>query len=115
MPIHPIGEKNRKGPLGSYYSVRDYTAVNPEFGNMQDFKDLVARAHELGMYVILDWVANHTAWDHAWIDEHPDWYTRDSLGNMIAPFDWTDVAELDDKKEANEVLDHRSRYRWIPL
>ena len=95
MPIHPIGEKNRKGSLGSYYSVKDYKGVNPEFGTLDDFKKLVGSAHSQGMKVIIDWVANHTSWDHAWITEHPDWYTKDSLGNMIAPFDWTDVAELD--------------------
>jgi glycosidase len=95
MPIHPIGEKNRKGILGSYYSVKDYKGVNPEFGDMEDLKALIDKAHEMGMYVILDWVANHTAWDNAWVEEHPDWYTRDENGEMIAPFDWTDVAELD--------------------
>jgi glycosidase len=94
MPVNPIGEKNRKGSLGSYYSVRDYTAVNPEFGNMDDFKKLVDKAHQEGMKVILDWVANHTAWDHAWVTEHPDWYTQDSLGNLVSPFDWSDVADL---------------------
>ena len=66
MPIHPIGEKNRKGTLGSYYSIRDYTAVNPEFGNMDDLRRMVKQAHALGMHVILDWVGNHTAWDHPW-------------------------------------------------
>jgi glycosidase len=100
MPVHPIGEKNRKGSLGSYYSVRDYKAVNPEFGTMEDFKELVDQAHAQGMKVILDWVANHTAWDHPWMTEHPDWYTRDSLGNVVSPFDWSDVADLNyDNKE----------------
>jgi glycosidase len=64
MPIHPIGEENRKGGLGSYYSVRDYKAVNPEFGTMDDFKALVEEAHKQGMFVLLDWVANHTSWDN---------------------------------------------------
>lgn len=95
MPIHPIGEENRKGTLGSYYSIRDYKAVNPEFGTMEDFQAVVRQAHELGMKVILDWVANHTAWDHQWITHHPEWYEKDSLGNMFGPFDWTDVAQLD--------------------
>ncbi len=94
MPVHPIGEKNRKGNLGSYYSVKDYEAINPEFGNMDDFKELVGVAHQNGMYVILDWVANHTSWDHKWIEEHPEWYDKDSTGNLISPFDWTDVAQL---------------------
>ena len=94
MPIFPIGELNRKGGLGSYYSVRDYKAVNPEFGNLDDFKLLVNKAHELGFKVILDWVANHTSFDHAWATEHPEWYTRDDSGNIVSPFDWTDVADL---------------------
>jgi glycosidase len=94
MPIHPIGELNRKGGLGSYYSVKDYTAVNPEFGTFDDFKNLVAQAHDLGFKVIIDWVANHTAWDHNWMTDHPDWYSRDENGKVIAPFDWTDVADL---------------------
>jgi glycosidase len=95
MPVHPIGEKNRKGGLGSYYSVQDYKAINPEFGTMEDFMKVVNKAHELGMYVILDWVANHTAWDNPWVEEHPEWYTRDTNGNLVAPFDWTDVVKLD--------------------
>ncbi|MDZ7741384.1 MAG: alpha-amylase family glycosyl hydrolase [Bacteroidota bacterium] len=95
MPVHPIGEKNRKGSLGSYYSVKDYLAVNPEFGTKEDFRSLVGKAHELGMYVILDWVANHTAWDNVWVEEHPAWYVKDSSGNFISPFDWTDVIKLD--------------------
>ncbi|NBC82387.1 MAG: alpha-amylase [Bacteroidetes bacterium] len=95
MPIHPIGEKNRKGELGSYYSVLDYKAINPEFGTRQDFDNLVNQCHEMGFKVIIDWVANHTAWDHAWVDRHPEWYQKDSLGNMFSPYDWTDVVQLD--------------------
>ncbi len=95
MPIHPIGEKNRKGTLGSYYSVKDYLDVNPEFGAKEDFRALVGRAHEMGLYVILDWVANHCAWDNPLIEEHPDWFTRDSLGNMVPPVaDWSDVVDF---------------------
>jgi glycosidase len=94
MPIHPIGIEKRKEGLGSYYSVKDYKGVNPEFGNLEDFKALVKKAHENGMYVILDWVANHTAWDHAWVKEHPDYYATDKEGKMISPFDWTDVVKL---------------------
>jgi glycosidase len=99
MPIHPIGELNRKGGLGSYYSVKDYKAVNPEFGDMDDFRALVEQAHELGMYVILDWVANHTAWDHAWVTEHPEYYLKDEGGNIVSPYDWSDVAGLDYNNE----------------
>ncbi len=94
MPVHPIGVVERKGPLGSYYSVKDYRGINPEFGTLQDFKRIVDRAHGLGMKVIIDWVANHTARDHAWVTDHPNWYNRDSTGKIIAPFDWTDVADL---------------------
>ncbi|MCX6285983.1 MAG: alpha-amylase family glycosyl hydrolase [Bacteroidetes bacterium] len=100
MPINPIGIKNRKGNLGSYYSVKDYLAVNPEFGTIADLKELVSKAHELGMYVIIDWVANHTSWDNALITQHPDWYKKDVKGNIIPPVaDWTDAAALDYSKE----------------
>ncbi|MFT3737872.1 MAG: alpha-amylase family glycosyl hydrolase [Breznakibacter sp.] len=95
MPIHPIGEKNRKGSLGSYYSVKDYTAVNPEYGTMDDFRHLVSKVHEHGMKLIIDWVANHTAWDHAWVGRYPDFYAKDSANQMYGPFDWSDVAQLD--------------------
>ncbi len=96
MPVQPVGVLHRKGKLGSYYSVKDYKAVNPEFGTNKDFADLVNGAHKLGMKVILDWVANHTAWDNPWIKEHPDFYTRDKNGKIISPVpDWRDVADLD--------------------
>jgi len=95
MPINPIGEKNRKGTLGSYYAVQDYVKVNPEYGSLIDFKAVVDKAHQLGMHVIIDWVANHTAWDNPWTIEHPDWYKKDSLDNFESPFDWTDVISLD--------------------
>ncbi len=95
MPIHPIGEKNRKGSLGSYYSIRDYKAVNPEFGTIDDFNALVNKAHEMGFKVIIDCVANHSAFDNVWTESHKDWYTQDSLGNIIPPVaDWSDVADL---------------------
>lgn len=100
MPVNPIGVTNRKGTLGSYYSVKDYMAVNPEFGTIDDLKSLVNKAHENGMKVIIDWVANHTSWDNKLITEHPDWYTKDSKGKIIAPVpDWTDVADLDYSKK----------------
>ncbi len=112
MPLQPIGEKNRKGSLGSYYSIKDYTAINPEFGTSADFKAVVDEAHTRGMKVILDWVANHTSWDHPWVDAHPDWYTTGAEGNRpTVPIDekgvatdWTDVADLnyenDDMRKA---------------
>ncbi|MBN2805970.1 MAG: alpha amylase C-terminal domain-containing protein [Prolixibacteraceae bacterium] len=95
MPVHPISEVNRKGTLGSYYAVADYKGINPEFGTMDEFKALVDQAHEMGFKVILDWVANHTGWDNPWIFEHPEWFTKDSLGNIIPPnADWSDIADL---------------------
>ncbi|MDR2475942.1 MAG: alpha-amylase [Bacteroidales bacterium] len=94
MPIYPIGEKDRKGSLGSYYAIRDYKDVNPEFGTKADFLETVKKAHELGFKVIIDWVANHTATDNVWVTQHPDWYVTDSLGNIVSPFDWTDTYQL---------------------
>ncbi|MCU7495246.1 MAG: alpha-amylase [Ignavibacteria bacterium] len=96
MPVNPIGEKNRKGTLGSYYAVSDYMAENPEFGTMKDFKSLVNRTHKLGMKIIIDWVANHTSWDNVLTKSHPEFFKKDSLGNFVAPVkDWTDVIQLD--------------------
>ncbi len=102
MPIHPVGVANRKGTLGSSYSIRDYTAVNPEYGTMTDFRALVDAVHARGMRLIIDWVPNHTAWDNAWLSEHPDWYTRNAAGEITEPLNddgsstgWTDVADLD--------------------
>lgn len=96
MPVYPIGRVNRKGSLGSYYSIRDYCAVNPEMGTTADLDAFVAEAHRLGMKVLLDWVANHTARDARWIAEKPaDWYERDAQGEPAVPWDWTDTAKLD--------------------
>ena len=101
MPVQPIGVKNRKGGLGSYYSIADYTAINPEHGTEADFRRFVGAAHGLGMKVILDWVANHTAHDHPWIAQHADWHDRAPDGRVLnardnegRETDWTDVAEL---------------------
>ncbi|MDR2448696.1 MAG: alpha-amylase [Prevotellaceae bacterium] len=93
MPIHPIGMEERKGLLGSYYSVRDYKAVNTEFGTLDDFKQLVNQAHDMGFKVIIDWVANHTSRDAQWINNE-GWYLKDSTGRVKILYDWTDVAEL---------------------
>ena len=114
MPVQPIGEKNRKGTLGSYYSIKDYLSVNPEFGTMNDFKHLVNKAHELKMYVIIDWVANHTSWDNNLVTEHPEWYTHDSLGNIVSPVDdWTDVADLNyDNKQMRTYMINALKF-WI--
>jgi len=113
MPVHPIGVEKRKGTLGSYYSVKDYKAINPEFGDMGDFKALVNGIHELDMKIILDWVANHTAWDNQWIVDHPEWYTKDEEGNFIAPYDWTDVADLNyDNPEMREAMIDALKF-WV--
>jgi glycosidase len=101
MPVQPIGVINRKGSMGSNYSVKDYFEVNPDLGTKEDLKSVVKKAHELGMYVILDWVANHTAWDNPLISQHPDWYKHDSTGKIVSPVpDWSDVAALDYSKPA---------------
>lgn len=97
MPIHPIGERNRKGRLGSPYSVRDFRAVNPEYGTLEDFRAFVDEAHRLGLRVIIDWVANHSAWDNPLAAQHPDWYERDWRGNFRSTpwWDWTDIIDFD--------------------
>jgi glycosidase len=95
MPIHPIGVKNRKGTLGSYYAVKDYYAVNPEFGTMDDLKSLIKKIHELGMHVILDWVANHSATDNILATDHPDWYIKTREGNF-EPTPWRDYDDIID-------------------
>ncbi len=117
MPINPIGVKNRKEPLGSYYSVRDYKDVNPEFGNLDDFKNLVTKAHELGFHVIMDWVPNHSSWDNKLATEHPDWYVKDAKGNFIPPlgFDWTDVIQFDWKNlELQDYMLNALKF-WVDL
>jgi cyclomaltodextrinase / maltogenic alpha-amylase / neopullulanase len=114
MPITPIGELNRKGSLGSYYSVKDYTGINPEFGTIEDFRNLVDEIHARGMYVILDWVANHTAWDHPWTVTNPEFYTKDEEGNFVPPIeDWSDVIDLDyGNAELWDVMIGEMRY-WV--
>jgi glycosidase len=114
MPINPIGVLNRKGSLGSYYSIQDYKAVNPEFGTLEDFNKLVSEIHKLGMHVIIDWVANHTAWDNVWVKSHPEFYTKDVKGNFVPPVaDWTDVIDLNyDNKELWNFMIDAMNY-WI--
>lgn len=115
MPIHEIGKKNRKGTLGSPYAVRDYYSVNPEFGTFDDLKHFVQAAHGLGMRVILDWVANHTAWDNPLVDEHPEWYARDWKGDFHpSPWrDWDDIIDLDYNQPAlREYMTEALKY-WV--
>lgn len=114
MPIHPIGEENRKGPLGSYYAVADYRAVNPNFGTEEDLRELIKSAHEHDMKVLLDWVANHTAWDAVWTETHPEFYVTDDRGNFMPPVeDWTDVIQLDvDNPNMQEAMIDAMAY-WV--
>jgi glycosidase len=136
MPIHPVGEKNRKAKgdlfvediedeserkryLGSPYAVKNYTAVNPDYGTLSDFQTLVTKAHDKGMKVIIDWVANHSAWDNPWVESHPEWYTKkdgeitdplDGEGNSIG---WTDVADFDySQKELWDTMKHSMAF-WV--
>ena len=114
MPINPIGLSHRKGTLGSAYSVRDYRAVNPDLGTLADLKHLVDSAHRLGMHVILDWVANHTAWDNPLTTKHPDWYTHDAKGNFVPPVaDWQDVIDLDYSKPGLRQYMTESMTYWV--
>jgi glycosidase len=120
MPVQPIGRKNRKGSLGSYYSIADYTSTNPEFGSKADFKSLVGAAHAQGLKVILDWVPNHTAFDHTWTTQHKDFYTlrpdgsisvaRDNDGKET---DWTDVADLNyDNRDMRRAMIDAMKW-WV--
>ncbi|MFM7596332.1 MAG: alpha-amylase family glycosyl hydrolase [Flavobacteriales bacterium] len=116
MPINPIGVKNRKGSLGSYYAVRDYKGVNPEFGTLTDFKSLVKEAHNQGMRLIIDWVANHSSPDNVWLDQgHKDWYTLDSTGNVQPTIgtDWWDVADLNYENQAMRKEMISSMKYWV--
>ena len=132
MPIFPISEKNRKAKgdlmveeiedenerkkyLGSYYAVADYTGINPDLGTEEDLDALIKTAHDNGMFVILDWVANHTGWDNKWITEHPEWYTQNEAGEIIHPAgtDWTDTADLNyDNEEMRQAMTASMKY-WV--
>lgn len=113
MPIHPISELNRKGGLGSYYAVADYKGVNPEFGNLDDFRAVVDSAHAAGMKVIIDWVPNHTGCDNPWVTEHPEYYRLNDDGQMYGPFDWTDVYQLDYSKPELRLAMIDAMQYWI--
>ena len=115
MPIHPIGEAKRKGSMGSPYAVKDFQAVNPDLGTLEDFKSLVDAAHAMDMKVIIDWVANHTAWDNFLITEHPEYYTRNENGEMQHPpeTDWYDVADLDYSQDGLRDYMAESLLYWV--
>lgn len=114
MPLYPIGVEGRKGSLGSYYAIKDYNAVNPEFGTLEDFDHFLATAHGLGLKVIIDWVANHTSPDHPWVTEKPaDWYVRGADGKTIVEYDWTDIAKLNyDNEDVRSAMKDAMRF-WL--
>ncbi len=113
MPITPISIEKRQGPLGSYYACSSYTTINPEFGSLNDFKALIADAHSRGMKVIIDWVANHTGYDHHWKTEHPDWYERNASGEFYDENGWEDVIDLKYSNSAMRQEMIRSMQYWI--
>ena len=113
MPVNPISKTERKGSLGSYYAVSDYTAINPEYGTMEDWKALVKQAHEKGFKIMIDWVPNHTGADHYWLQKHPAFYVRDSTGNAVSQFDWTDTRKLNfANKELCDTMISQMKF-WI--
>jgi 1,4-alpha-glucan branching enzyme len=115
MPIHPIGKKNRKGSLGSPYAVQDYFALNPEFGCVGDMRHFVNFAHELGLYVIIDWVANHSAWDNVLVEQYPHWYAKNHRGEFTPTpwWDWNDIIDFDySQTELRAYMASAMRY-WV--
>lgn len=113
MPINPISKVDRKGSLGSYYAVSTYTDINPEFGNMQDWKNLLKECHENGFKVIIDWVPNHTGADHYWLTKHPDFYVKDSTGKAKMAADWADTRKLNyANQELRDTMIAQMKY-WI--
>lgn len=114
MPIHPLGKLHSKGSMGSPYAVRDYDAINPDYGSADDFKRLIEGAHRRQMKVFIDVVANHTSWDAVLIDKHPDWYHHDSAGKIVPPNpDWVDVAHLDYSNPALRQYMTGMLVRWV--
>ena len=110
MPIYETGVLNG---IGSPYCIRNFTAVNPRYGTLSDAKALVDNAHSKGMKVMLDWVANHTAWDCPWITEHPDWYVKDAQGNIVSPSGWSDVAQLDFSNSGMREAMKNAMLYWV--
>jgi len=113
MPLHPIGKINRKGSLGSYYSSANFFELNPEYGSAADFKNMVNVIHELGMKVIIDWVANHAAWDNNWTITNPDFFVRAENGQFLSPYDWTDVIQIDHDNEAAHDAMRSAMSYWV--
>lgn len=115
MPVHEIGEVNRKGTLGSPYAVKDYYSVSYELGTVDDLASFVRSAHDLGMYVILDWVANHTAWDCNLVEAHPEWYLRDWKGDFRPTpwWDWPDIIDLDYRQPGLRTYMTDAMKHWV--
>jgi glycosidase len=113
MPINPISKKDRKGSLGSYYAVSDYTAINPEYGTLDDFKKLVREIHDKEMKVIIDWVPNHTGGDNRWLTEHPDFFVKDSTGQAAIAVDWADTRQLNYQNTAMQDSMIAAMKYWI--
>jgi len=113
MPLNPISKVDRKGVLGSYYAVSDYTAINPEYGSIDDWKQLVKTIHDKGMKVLIDWVPNHTGADHSWLKTHPDFYVKDGTGKPAVPFGWDDTRQLDYKNEAMQDSMIAAMKYWV--
>lgn len=114
MPLTPIAQKNKKGSLGSYYACSDYTSINPEFGKLEDLRQLVKQAHDMGMKVILDWVANHTGWDHVWTMQYPEYYLIDpDTQDFCRASGMDDIIELDFSKPALRKAMKDAMQFWI--
>lgn len=113
MPVTPISIEKRQGTLGSYYACSDYTAINTEFGTLDDFKRLVKQVHEMDMRLIIDWVANHTGWDHVWTKDHADWYMKDANGNFTEENNWKDVIDLNYENKDMKVAMINAMNFWV--
>ena len=113
MPITPIAQKEKKGSLGSPYAAQDYTSINPEFGTLDDFKNLVNEAHKMGFKVIIDWVANHTGWDHVWTKTHPEYYIHDADGSFHRASGMDDIIELDYKNPEMRLAMIDAMKYWV--
>src|SRR5690606_15767998 len=113
MPLTPISQKEKKGSLGSYYACSDYTSINPEFGTAEEFRMLVKKAKDMGFRILIDWVANHTGWDHVWTREHPEWYEKDPEGNFRKASGMDDIIELDfNNRDMREAMINAMSF-WV--
>lgn len=110
MPVYVRGEKDA---FGSPYCIKDFKGVNPRYGTLDDVKTLVKTAHDKGMKVMFDWIANHTAWDHPWVEQYPDRYRQDASGNIVSPSGWSDVAQLDFSNPATREAMEDAMLYWV--